>query len=621
MDIELIEIIERLASTDPFAQLDREVLTALAQQIEIRYVRRKRTVLEIGQPNHSLYFIRSGAVELQLKSGRLYAKLNEGDCFGNGSLLEDGTAQHRSMAIEDTLLYVIPGDWFLQQCDATPAFSRYFEMTIEHRLRHALEMDSTPLIAPMMSSRVGDLIQRSAVFVHRDTSIAEAAQHMSENNVSCLPIMDDNRLVGIVTDKDFRSRVVAEKMNVMQPISTIMSADPLAIDTADQVFEAMLEMMKHHIHHLPVLNSDDNDALMGLVTVSDIVRYESHASVYMVGDILKQDDVTGVIDIAKNIPKMFLFLTQSAVNAQTVGKVMSTLAEVITQKLCQLAETKLGAPPIPYAFVAFGSLAREEQTILTDQDNAIILADTYDADLHGEYFKALAHFVCDGLDACGYDYCKGNIMATNSQWRQPLNIWYQYFNQWIVQPEPEALLHASIFFDIKSTYGRSQFVNELQQQILTDIKNHRRFLASLSRNVLCRRPPIGFFRQLVVESSGEHKNQLSLKGQGIAIASDIARVHALAVGSKKLNTFDRIQAACKGEMLNQSSANNLRDALEFIAAVRVAHQAEQIERGETVTNFISPEQLSKFDRRHLKDAFSIISQMQDYLSHRYKLTL
>ncbi len=285
--------------------------------------------------------------------------------------------------------------------------------------------------------------------------------------------------------------------------------------------------------------------------------------------------------------------------------------------MLELAEEQLGPPPVPYAFVVEGSMARNEQTALSDQDNGLLLSDEFRPEEHDEYFLALAKFVCDGLDACGYEYCRGEIMATTPKWRQPLSVWKSYFDRWIDEPEPMALMHSSIFFDMRAIYGELSLFDELNGHVLRKSAENKIFLSYMASNAMSLRPPLGLFGSFVLIRGGEHHKTLDLKHNGVVPIIDLARIYALAGGVPAVNTRDRLEAAAGGEVSREGAAD-LREALEFISTVRITHQANAVRRGEPPDNFVPPGQLSAFERSHLKDAFALVRSMQATLEQRYQ---
>ena len=215
--------------------------------------------------------------------------------------------------------------------------------------------------------------------------------------------------------------------------------------------------------------------------MSDVARHESQSSLYIVSSIFKQTSIEELSQLVPDVHKSFVRMVEEDANSRIIGSAMATIGRSFKQRLLELAEEKYGPPPVPYCFLALGSMARDEQTVVTDQDNAMVLDDSFDPKLHDEYFLNIAQFVSDGLNACGYTYCTGDIMATNRNWRQPLAKWKQYFTDWIENPSPEKLLHSSIFFDLDGVSGEMRFAKELNQLIRKKAPKHKRFLGSMAR--------------------------------------------------------------------------------------------------------------------------------------------
>jgi CBS domain-containing protein len=271
-----------------------------------------------------------------------------------------------------------------------------------------------------------------------------------------------------------------------------------------------------------------------------------------------------------------------------------------------------------YAWVVFGSQARQEQTAKTDQDNGIILERDAQGD-EAAYFAKLSQMVCDGLDELGYVYCPGEVMALNVKWRVSLPVWKKYFDKWVDEPDPKSVMHSSIFFDIRCVYGKCELVDGLQEHATSRTRHNRIFRRFLAANALKHRPPLGFFRRFVQEDDGSHSEGLNLKHRGIVPITDLVRIRALEGGIHEANTFRRIALAVEAGVMNESDASSLRDALILINRIRLKHQAEQMMAGEKPTNFVPPEQLSPLMRRNLKAAFMLVVEAQSALELRYQV--
>ena len=613
MDVELTEILEALCQHPPFNEIaDDPQLNDMTREIEIQYIRAGEWVIEPSALNNTLFFIRSGAIEVLNKEEKLIRRMNEGELFGYFSLLRGGKSSQSMRTIEDSLLYRIPARWFLKLYEENDTFSEFFELAREVRLRVA--MDSKSSDVSLMTCPVISLLRRPPISAPMSSTIRAAAQIMAEYKVSSLLITDNEELIGIVTDRDLRTRAVAKGLDYDTPIADIMTRDPIVMDSGDYASEAVLKMMERNVHHIPIVK---NGLPIGVVSTGDIIQKESHGSVFLISDIFKQTDIEGLKSISRKMTHTFTQLVVADANTQMIGNAMSHIGTAFVKRLLQLAEEHFGPPPVAYCFIALGSQAREEQTIKTDQDNALILSNKFDENLHGDYFKMLSDWVCHHLDDCGYTLCTGDIMASNSRWRQPLSVWKENFSEWIQKPKAEALLSLSIFFDLRGIYGDKNLAKQLNQHIRKEAKQHSGFLTLMARNANQRKPPLGFFRQFVLDGEGKQSRTFNLKERGIAPIIDIVRVHALACGSDKLNTLERIEDIEAAGLLPDGRAKDLALALEMIGMVRIRNQKDQIEAGEEANNHVNPENLSSFEKRHLRDAFHIVSRQQEFIKFRY----
>ena len=618
MQIELLEIRDHLNRFPPFDNLPEDSLDAIARQVEVAYFKAGTDILLYGAPIHELHYVRSGAVEIYRRSGELYNRLSEGDIFGQAGLLRSNKVRFPARAIEDSLIYFIPGALFGQLCEQFDSFAEFVEAEGQSRLKSAVE--SQGKASGLIQLKVRKLLGRAPVCASQDTPVQQAAQLMTEQGVSSLVIIDNPpagqaaAMVGILTDRDLRTRVLAEGLPGSTPVSQVMSPNPVTIQADDSVFEAMLCMLRHNIHHLPVVQ---RRRPIGLINLTDIIRYESQSSLSLVNSIFNQSDVAGLQSLLPDLRGTYVRMVNDQATAHMIGSAMAGIGRAFIQRLLELGEQQLGPAPVPYCFMVAGSMARDEQLLVTDQDNALVLDDRFDPAQHDAYFAALAQFVSDGLAACGYSYCKGGIMASNRQWRQPLRVWREYFSQWIEQPKPQALLNSCIFFDLDGVYGEIELVDNLKELLADKASASPAFLAALARNALNRTPPLGFFRTFVMETDGQHRHIINLKGRGTAPLTDLIRVHALACGSRAQNSLERLDDIGKTKLLQPEALAQLRYALEFLSMVRIRHQARAIEDGLEPNNYIEPDKVSASERHNLKEAFGVLSNAQKFLRFRY----
>lgn len=611
MEIELIEIKEFIMAHPPFDILDEISLNEITNSLTIRYMRRGSLFSELKEMNDNLCIVRTGAIEFRDKENQLMDKLAEGDIYFNENNKQE---EEQALCVEDTLLYLLPVEklnYFRQQ---NSEFDQHFNQSINQRLRKAVELTHTADMRDLsaMKLEVSSLTDRMPVIVDSMLSIKDAAKLMTKEQVSSILVTENNRLKGLLTDKDIRSRCVAEGMDLSKSVSSIMTTNLETVSDNTLLSEALLAMTRKQVQHLPLMK---NELPVGILTSSDIVRHLTTNPTLIASDVYKANSIDALKKISTRLPELQLQLSLSSATAKHIGEVFSSITDAITCRLIELAEIKLGAPPVSYVWAAGGSQARNEQTSHSDQDNALIISNDF-KEKDANYFKGLANFVCDGLNDCGYVYCPGEAMASNQQWRQPLKVWQNYFIKWITEPEPKALMLSSIFFDLRPVYGDTSLFDELQNGMLKQTKKNQLFVSHIMANALTHKPPLGFFRKFLMVQDERHKNTLNIKLRGVVPIVDIARVVALKNGLKETNTIERLDAAFSCKELSREMHENLIDALEFISSLKIRHQAEQIRRGLDVDNFLPVEELSGLEKNHLKDSFEIIKTMQQFFESR-----
>jgi CBS domain-containing protein len=615
MDSALSEISEFIQAIPPMDLLPSDIIEQIVKEISISYVRRGQTLPPQGIVEENIYILRKGALSYFSADNKLLAKFSEGDICSVFCFSHNGPSTQHVISDEDTLLYSINYHNFLQLVNEYPDVTAFFQQTSEQRLnKKMLQVNEDAILnSSLLNSSIANFYHSPVVIISPDASIQQAAILMTEQNFSCLVISHNDQPLGIVTDKDIRRRCVAQGLSIEQPVSAIMTDDMTTIDINSTAYDALMKMTQKHIHHLPVTESNQ---LKGMVTVTDLMNNEGQNAVNITSVIHKATSVGELTEISSMIPKLQIRMAKLGTTADHVGKSISAITMAFTIRLIEMAEKLLGPPPVPYAWLAAGSQARQEQFAHSDQDNALIISNDLKPE-HNLWFKDLATFVSDGLAACGFIYCPGNVMATNPQWCQTQKQWSQYFAQWINTPEPKALMHCSTFFDLTTVYGDSRLLEQVKTKMLQTTKSSTLFIAHLSRNALNLRPPLGFFRDFVLIQNGENKATLDLKHNGIAPIVDLARIYALSEGIATVNTIERLKQAAGTPSLSKSSAANLIDAYEFLSMLRMMHQAKKLQLGQQPNNYLSPKDISKLEREHLKDAFKVIKTLQDSRQSTY----
>lgn len=617
MDVELVEVRDFLARCVPFDELPGPVLDRLPARLTQRYHRRGSVIVGVGEPNDTLHIIRSGAVEICDQDGTLLEARDVGDCFGYSTLARQGRSRYRMEAVADTLLMEMSREVFDELASEHPVLRDFFSERTD-RIRE--ELASARVAAAggdVLGTPVRELLTRDAVTTAPETSIRDAARIMTERRVSALMVVERGALVGIFTDRDLRSKVVAVDADPGAPVSSIMTADPVSVDAETRAFDATLLQIDRGVHHLPVC---EGTTPVGLVTTGDLLRLEQADPVYLAARIARAPDQDAVVESALRVSELAVEFVRRGTAPQDIGRVVTATADAATRRLIGLAEAQLGPAPSPYCWVGLGSQARGELGVASDQDNALVLADGASSTPGAsDYFARLADLVCQGLDRAGFRLCPGEVMASNPAWRRSTSAWIRAVADWVGAPEPDALLHSQVFFDMRAVHGDPALLAPVQRAFLERARGNPRFLAHLARIACEWQPPLGFFRGLVVARRGEYRNTLDIKAGGIAPVVQIARLHALAAGVEAVATLDRLDAAAAAGVIGRADAENLAEAFRFLRGLAYRHHARQISEGVAQDNNVDPSSLSNRDRHRLRASFRIIAGAQDAVALRYRI--
>jgi len=614
-----------LAQHPPFNHLSEKQLEFASNNIFVAFSKSGSELQSAHSGDESykvgMLIVRSGSLEVRTENDILIDRLSEGDYLIPSVLARDAENSPHIFVLEDCLYYELT-DYAFQTLSAGSSeiaalsdddktrLTHVQTVGIDSDLHHHADQLSKDAY---LTQHVKDNMSNGIISASPQTSIRDAAKLMKHHHVSSLLIKDEKNIVGIITDRDFRTRVLAEGVSDDEMIEQVMTRSPMCIDVSSRLHDAQLKMMSEGVHHLPVLQDEDP---VGIITPSDILRANNIEPLSLVRAINRAVNVDELRLASEGIPVLVVRLIERDVRAVEVGKIITTLADSTTRRLLFLSEQKFGKPPCDYAWLAFGSQARQEQVLGSDQDNGLLLPDDI-ADEDAAYFKDFASFVNDGLDACGMPYCPGEIMAKNEKWRLTLKGWKACFAHWIEEPSPKAVMHSSIFFDMRHIAGNSSLTKTLRAYVLERAQSNTIFLAMMCENALLHSPPLGFFKTFVLESDGDHNNTLELKKRGTIPIVDIARNYSLSAGLKPLNTIERLEAMEKAGVMSKEMAYSLIDAHEFIAGIRLEAQGKQYRAGVKVDNHLDPTDLSPLVRHQIKDAFHVVRDAQNAMKVRF----
>ncbi len=616
----------------PFNSLDDATLNYLARHCRVDFFPKGTRLLTAGETEIThLYLIQRGGVKAFIEDDQGEETLKdfrgEGAYVGALGIIRGTPANLNIETVEDTFCFLLPREIFLKLVQEKPAFAHYYLKSFSEKivktayseLRHHKVSKRSGDDLYLFSVKVGDLV-KTLRKISASSSIQDGAAAMAKYRVGSLLVHepnDEENIVGIITDRDLRGKVVAAGLDYTLPVREIMTGPVQTVLSQSLCFDVLLKMMSTGIHHLAV---ERGGRIIGVVTSHDIMLLQGHSPYYLLKEIRGQQKIIGLYSLAQKIPEVIRGLIKEGAKAGNITQMIAILNDHILERMLALLEQELGPPPVPYCWLLMGSEGRREQTFKTDQDNAILYADPANDEEKAaaeSYFKEFADQAINHLVNCGYPLCPGEIMATNPKWCQPLSVWKKYFTTWISAPDPKELLNATIFFDLRSGFGEVDLARELRRHLNKEAQKKDIFLFHLARQCMSTRVPLSFFKNFIVDKDGEHKNQLDIKRQGLTPFVNFARVMALKHGISETNTLARLKALLDAEYIKAELWSSANEAYEIQMQQRLIHQLRQIEGGDLPDNHIDPGHLSDLERRMLKDAFAVIERLYSVLDKLY----
>jgi CBS domain-containing protein len=582
----LDDVIDLLVSCPAFVGVSRDALAALANDAEIGYV------ASVEEPVMPAFVVQRGGVLIRDSENRTLDMVAEGEfCAPEADEVLD--------PVEPSLVVWLPSRAIDLAWSAPPT---QLQHVVGQPVRSRIDLQTASVVTVM----------RSPVHTAEpDETCAAVAQRMTQERISSIVIVDGDR-IGIATDRDLRSRLIGEGRSAETPIGQIATFPVRTISARTPVFEALIEMLASGIHHLPVM---EDGRLIGMVSSNDVLDLGTRSPLFLRAALDRAEDVAGVASVVNDLPAAVDALLAAGTTAGDVGRVIATVTDRVQSRLLTLAFAELGAPPSEYGWLAFGSQARREQTLHSDQDHGLLLPDGIDPPVH-EWWRALAEWMVAALERCGYERCNGGVMASNEAWRHEAAGWRRLFTDWIDRPSEAHVLQTTIAFDLRTVSGQLH-VRELLAPTIARAAERGIFLGRLARDATRHRPPLGFFGRFAVERSGEHAGSFDIKAGVMLPIADIGRLYALASRRSEISTDDRLAAAAGAGLLSHDLAETLRAGYELAMALRLRRHLEQHREGNNLDNWLDPDELAPLARGQLRETFKAIRTAQQNVEARY----
>ncbi|HRF48769.1 MAG TPA: DUF294 nucleotidyltransferase-like domain-containing protein [Anaerolineales bacterium] len=456
---------------------------------------------------------------------------------------------------------------------------------------------------------------RDELVCDMNMTVAELARRMSEHNVTGALVSAGDTMLGIVTDHDLRTRVLATGTPLTAPIHTIMSAPLSKIPEDALIYEALVRMEEQGVRHLAV--EDRDGKIVSVIDNKSLIQFQRYGAIVLTREISRAASPALVAQQAARAPELAKALLDSSARPRPVTTLLASVCDATTERLVQLAIAQLGDPPAPFAFIAMGSQGRQEQTLVTDQDNGILYAPAPDGSDPGAYFLKLGALVCEGLAQAGYPLCRGGVMASQPRWCRSLSGWLSGFDEWIRKSEPQEVIDLSIFFDFRTVYGDADLTLELRRAINASLEDQSAFFHHVARNALAFKPPFRLLGNIYLSGgTAEIGGEINLKDAMMPMVS-FARLYALRHRINQTHTLERIDALTERGVILPASRDEIVAAYDFLMQLRLQAQLAAIQAGRAPTNLIHPGRLGYIQQELLKQAFAQIAAVQKKVSYDF----
>ena len=603
----------------PFSTLGPADLAEVGSTMEWKEFSPRESVIKQGLPGEKFHVIKSGLVKVYLvdeeRRETVLGFLGEGDCFGEIALLTGGPTTANIQAVEQTIGLVQNKEAFLRMTQKHPVFHPFFNQLLTQRMRSVYRelLSENPGVAQvepfLYRKQVGEICSPSQSFCHSQDTLREVTEKMIAKGLSSMVIVDDqNKPAGIVLLSGIARSVLLEGRSPGDSVEAVMEDRFHSIDFKNYFFEALYLMIKHKTNELVVL---DEGQVEGILTGFDLLRFRGRETLSLLRNIEEAPTITQLNSIRGEVEKVLRALLTDGALASHTCKIVSEFNDKVVRRVIRLAEDELGSPPSPYAWLGLGSEGRREQTLFTDQDNAILFSSSSSENTL-DYFKQFSAKVVEGLNQCGIPLCKGGIMASNPKYFGDIGQWRKKTEEWIQAPalEGKDLIDTYVFLDFRSVSGDAALENELRSHILQQIHENSSFLQSLAQPIVSVHIPIGFFKNFIVEKSGKYRNRLNIKLYGLLPLITCIKILALQQGIWETNTLERIRALSQDKTISADQAEAFEQALETFLTLKIRNNLYDIDQGRDLSNHIDPSDLSTRQKQLLKEAFWAVSQLQ-----------
>ncbi|PNG25038.1 putative nucleotidyltransferase substrate binding domain-containing protein [Methylocella silvestris] len=594
------------SANPPFDRLNPQELETLRRALDIGYFRPGECIIKEGSPPEALYVVIKGVVE-ERSGDELVALLETNDFFDSRGLIQ-GHSGHGFFSREESLLYVLPKAIALDLVKANPRFAAFFYLEISHKLDAIAREEEETTVGALMRARVGDMNLQPAHFIDASDSIETAGHRMREINSNALFVRDGDR-IGIITGMNLSKAVVLKRMPIAAPVGPVTHFDLVSLDRQDFVYAALILMTKTNKRRVAVR---DGGVYIGILEDIELLSFVAGNAQLVAGRVDRAKGMPDLVIAAREIGDQVRLLRRQGVKIAVVAEIVSDLNRRLFSKLFEFL-----APPAIRAgacLIVMGSEGRGEQTVRTDQDNALILAQPVDA----AELDAFRRDFTAALESFGFAPCPGNVMVRNPMWSQPLDAYLGSFRRWIAIPDENAHMNVAIFYDADAVAGDASLLATAKAALIGEARQSSAYLSHFAKATEAFPMPIGFFNNLLtLDGRGD---AVDLKKGGIFPIVHGVRSLALERGLVETSTAQRIQRLVELGALSRDFGRELTQSLYFLMTLRLdAQLAAELARTSAQSALVRPAELSSLQRDLLRDAFQVVKQFREIVRRHFNL--
>ncbi|MGM0416127.1 MAG: putative nucleotidyltransferase substrate binding domain-containing protein [Thermodesulfobacteriota bacterium] len=622
--------ITQLQDIEPFNELAAEDFERISSGAKTKKFPRNYHIFNQNDPfTGYLYVICSGTVEITLltHSGEeiVVDYRRDGQYFGCTPLFTEEKYTGGARTVTELECFLVPSDAIHEVAQRVPELRQFFNNAIVDRVRHLYadiitnhskqalsELESYPF-----QKRLSEIMSSPAITCNTDDSARRMAAIMTQHHVRSLMVTDaDEQMVGIVTCRDILGKVIAVEGRDPDAITAadLMESQIKTLPPSTYMYEAMAYMVGHSLRHMPVV---ENGALLGMVTMSDLIHHRSQKAMLLLGSIKEAQ----TLDELKHVHDLLLRVADGLMaESRPATQIMETLTYIHhgllkrTYELCyqQMHDEGFTAPDIRHCFLIMGSGGRREMLLGPDQDNGFIYEDFPDTQQEevDAFFIPFAEKLTHALDYVGYPLCEGDVMVSNPVWRGRLQDWRERVADWAENPEPHKVRYSSIFFDFIPLVGDAELAHSLQSIVFKAVRAHPAFLYQVMQLNLTHKVPTGLWGRFITEKSGPNAGTLSLKKGGLVYIVDCIRMFSLEREIRSLTTLERLNALTQDNVFSVETAEHIRVAFEALSFLRLRNEIKLLKEGKEPSSNIDPDELSKSEQDLLRSSFQAVSKLQ-----------